>query len=344
MAAETVDREEGSGTARLRGSAARGYLHRFGSLTVLVLLMAVVTALKPQFLTLSNFSDMGISMSITFLITLGVTFSLIVNGFDLSIGSVASLSSVVAAGIMVLNRGDLLAAILIPLAIGGLVGLLNAILIVRFRMPDLIVTLGMMFAIQGVQETYSGGANIYPQMFLSNGKMAPGTFLPGFVWIVNGTLLGVPVPIWIMFAVGVAAFLLLERTRIGRYFYATGDNYAAAQISGVPVERYKGAAYVISGLLSAAGGILLTSLLGSGENLVGSPYLLDTVTAAFLGFSVLGYNKANVFGSFIGTLFLATLLTGLTMLNVPYTAQDIFKGIVLLGAIAFTYMAKAQSA
>lgn len=343
MATETVNpHERAEELPRARGGVVRS-LHRFGSLAVLVLLMAVVTALKPQFLTLSNFSDMGVSMSITFLITLGVTFSLIVNGFDLSIGSVASLSSVLAAGIMVLNRGTLWEAILIPLLVGGLVGLVNAILIVRFRMPDLIVTLGMMFAIQGVQETYSGGANIYPKMFLANGQMAPGTFLPGFLWLVNGNILGVPVPIWLMVVIGVAAFLLLERTRIGRYFYATGDNFEAAQISGIPVERYKGAAYIISGLLAAAGGILLTALLGSGENLVGVPYLLDTVTAAFLGFSVLGYNKANVFGSFIGTLFLATLLTGLTMLNVPYTAQDIFKGIVLLGAIGFTYVGKLQS-
>ncbi|MCL6548761.1 MAG: ABC transporter permease, partial [Alicyclobacillus sp.] len=315
-------------------------LAKYGMISAFLAVVIAFGLLRPAFFSLANFSDILVSASITFFIALGVTFSLTVNGFDLSIGSVASLSSMLAAGLMVLNAGNLAEAIVLPLAVSAAIGLINAALIVKARIPDLLVTLGTMFIVQGAQETYSDGKNIYPHMFLNSGQMAPGTFLPGFVYLANGTLLGVPFPIWLMAVVGLASWVFLERTEFGRYFYAVGANQEAARLSGVRVDRYRVLAYVISALFAGFGGILLASFLQSGENLAGAPYMLNTVTAAFLGFSLFGLNRANVAGTLIGSLFLAVFLTGMTMLNVPYTMQDIFKGALLIGAIALTYISR----
>jgi simple sugar transport system permease protein len=315
-------------------------LSKFGMIGAFLAVILVFGLLRPAFFSLANFSDILVSASITFFIALGVTFSLTVNGFDLSIGAVASLSSMLAAGLMVLNAANLFVAIGVPLFVSAVVGLLNAILIVKGRIPDLLVTLGMMFIVQGAQETYSDGKNIYPQMFLSSGQTAPGTFWPGFVYLANGTLFGVPFPIWLMVIIGVATWLFLERTEFGRYFYAVGANREAARLSGVRVDLYRVLAYVLSALFAGFGGLLLASFLQSGENLAGSPYMLNTVTAAYLGFSLFGLNRANVAGTFIGSVFLAVFLTGMTMLNVPYTMQDIFKGVLLIGAIALTYVTR----
>ncbi|MDQ0189070.1 ABC transporter permease [Alicyclobacillus cycloheptanicus] len=311
-------------------------LGKYGTVAIFVLIILVFSILRPKFLTVSDFADILVSTSIMFFISLGVMSSLVVNGFDVSIGSIASLASMVAAGLMVLHKAPLWIAIVVPLAVGAAVGLVNALFIVRFKMPDLLVTLGMMFAVDGIQQTYSNGENIYPQMALSSGKTAPGTFWPGFNYIANGKLFGVPFPIILTVIIGAVMFYLFEKTRWGRQFYATGDNPEASRIAGIPVHRYRAFAYVLSGVLAAVGGLVLASLLGSGENEAGAPYLLNAVTATYMGFSVWGMNRANVVGTFVGALFLSVLLTGLTMLNVPYTAQNIFQGGLLILAIAFT--------
>ncbi|MHB1628744.1 MAG: ABC transporter permease [Bacilli bacterium] len=334
--------ERGEGVRSVKSERARRelpvrfWVGKYGSIGVFLLIVVVLSVLRPQFFTLANFSDIGVSASITYFIALGVMASLTVNGLDVSIGSTASLASMLASGLMVLNQAPLIVVIVAPLLAGALVGAVNALFIVRFKMPDLLVTLGMMFAVNGIQETYSNGNNIYPQMFLSNGKMAPGTFYSGFNYIANGSFLGIPFPIVLIVIISVLMFYFFEKTRWGRLFYATGDNPEASKIAGVPVERYKTMAYIISGVLAALGGLVLASLLQSGENQAAASYLLNTVTAAYLGFSVWGLRRANVAGTLVGSLFLAVLLTGLTMLNVPYTAQDIFKGALLLLAIGFT--------
>lgn len=315
---------------------------KYGMISAFLAVIIVFGLLRPAFFSLANFSDILVAASITFFIALGVTFSLTVGGFDLSIGSTASLTSMLAAGIMVLGAGNLWEAIVLPLIASVVIGLINGFLIVKARIPDMLVTLGTMFIVQGVQETYSQGKNIYPQMFLSNGQVAPGTFLNGFVYLANGTLFAIPFPIWLMVILGVLAWLLLERSEFGRYFYAVGANMEAARLSGVRVVRFRILAYVLSGLFAGFGGILLASFLQSGENLAGAPYMLNTVTASFLGISLFGLNRANVAGTFIGALFLAVFLTGMTMLNVPYTMQDIFKGVLLIGAIALTYVVRTD--
>ena len=134
-----------------------GHIGQYGTLLAIFGLIAVFTVTNDQFLTYANFSDIIKSVSIVSLLALGVTFSLIVGGFDLSVGSTASLATIGAAASLVLHRQELLVALLIPLALGILVGLLNALVTIKFRLPDLLATLDIMYVINGIQLTNTKG-------------------------------------------------------------------------------------------------------------------------------------------------------------------------------------------
>jgi len=136
----------------------------------------------------------------------------------------------------------------------------------------------------------------------------------------------VPVPVLVMLVIVVAMFVFLERTRWGRMLYAIGGNQEAARLAGIRVERMRVLAYVVSGVLAALGGVLLAARLGRGDVGAGQPFLLEAVAAALIGFAVLGANRPNAFGTFIGAAFVGVLISGLTMMNFPYYTQDFVKG------------------
>jgi simple sugar transport system permease protein len=147
----------------------------------------------------------------------------------------------------------------------------------------------------------------------------------------------VPIRVLITAVVALAVWLFLERTRIGRLFYAIGGNEQAARLAGAPVQRFKLLAYVLSASLASLGGLLLAARLGRGDVSSGNGLVLDALGAALIGFAVLGAKKPNAFGTLIGALLVAALLNGLTMLNAPYYAQDFVKGLVLVLALMFTF-------
>ena len=141
----------------------------------------------------------------------------------------------------------------------------------------------------------------------------------------------------ILAAVALVLYVLTERTRIGRLFFATGGNELATRLAGGSTARLRSCAYVISGTLAALGGIVVAARVGRGDVSSGASLLMDSVAAALIGFAVLGARRPNVFGAVIGAIFVGVLLNGLTMLNAPYYTQDFVKGAVLVGALAMTY-------
>jgi len=147
-----------------------------------------------------------------------------------------------------------------------------------------------------------------------------------------------PVPVWIMLAVVSAANVILQHTRWGLVLYMTGGNPEAATLSGVNVKKVKTIAYVVSGALASAAGILFTARVGSGQIDAGAPLLMEAVAAVFVGYAVLGAGKPNVLGTFFGAAVIGILLNGLTIQNLPYYAFDIVKGGVLVAALAVTYV------
>ena len=318
-----------------------GHIGQYGTLLAIIGLIAVFTVTNDQFLTYANFSDIIKSVSIVSLLALGVTFSLIVGGFDLSVGSTASLATIGAAASLVLHRQELLVALLIPLALGILVGLLNALVTIKFRLPDLLATLAIMYVINGIQLTYTKGFSIYDNMPIEGGT-APGRFIPSFLFIGQGTIGPIPFVALLMLVFFIGAHLFLTYTRTGREFYYVGSNAEAARRSGIAVNRIKLYAYVLSGLFAAIGGIILASRIGTGQVSAGAPLLMDAVAAAYIGYAVFGTGRPNVIGTLIGAILIGILLNGLTMWDVPYYAQDIVKGTILIGALGLSYIQKKQ--
>ena len=287
------------------------------------------------------------SVAITGILALGVTCTLVVDGFDLSIGSVATSALMLSAYIMVVLEYNGLVAVIACIAMGAFVGLVNGLLIVKMRVPDLLATLGMMFLLIGLQRIPTEGRSISTGMRMPGGEVTEGVFSPGFLWLGRHRFDFflenlIPMPVIVFVVIAFLVWIFLQLTRHGRLMYAIGSNERAAALAGTNVNKYKIIAYMISGMLAAVGGILLSARLGRGDIASGNNLLLDSVAAALIGFAVLGVAKPNAFGTAIGALFVGILLQGLTMMNAPYYTQDFVKGVVLVVALLFTFALTSQ--
>ncbi|MEE3662592.1 ABC transporter permease [Brenneria sp. g21c3] len=304
-------------------------------LITVVALIALFGLASDNFLDPYNIINILRSIAIVTVIAIGVSISLSVGGFDLSVGSTASLANALVISLFVWHGFGTTGAIVLTLLLCMLVGLFNAFLIVVLKIPDMLATLASLFVIQGVAMTYSYGGSITQNMVLPSGEMAEGV-IPEFF----ATLGQVPVIVVIMLAVTVIVQLYLSLTKHGRRMYAIGGNPEAARLAGIRTSRYRIQAYLFSSLLAALGGILLASRIGSSQVNAGGGYLMDAVAAAYIGFSLAGSGKPNALGTLVGAVILGVLQNGLVMLSVPYYAMDIIKGLVLALALAMTYIQK----
>ncbi|MEN0000755.1 MAG: ABC transporter permease [Pseudomonadota bacterium] len=322
---------------------------RYGFLTLLLGLVIFFSIFAEGFAGPRSAVFIFQSVAITGILALGVTCTLVVGGFDLSIGSVATSAMMLAAYVMVVMEQSALVAIIACLAMGAFIGLVNGLLIVRFKVPDLLATLGMMFLLVGLQRIPTEGRSISTGMTLPSGETANGTFSPIFLsmgrhrfdFVLENLI---PISVVFLIVIGILVWVFLELTRHGRLMYAIGSNERAAALTGTNVNRYKIYAYMISGVLASVGGLLLAARLGRGDIASGTNLLLDAVAAALIGFAVLGAAKPNAFGTAMGALFVGILLQGLTMMNAPYYTQDFIKGAVLVVALVFTFSLSARRA
>ncbi len=318
---------------------ALGSFLRAGAVFILLGLMMIgFTIAQPAFINIGNLMSILQAVSVVAILGAGVTVTLAVGGFDLSIGAVAASSVMAASYAMIVWHLDVFATVPLVLAFGAAVGLVNALLIVRLRVPDLLATLAMMFLLSGLQLIPTAGRSISAGLVLPDGSKATGAYDPAFLLIGRYSLFAtLPVSVVLMAVVALVLFVLTERTRIGRLLFATGGNEVATRLAGASTTRLKTLAYVISGTLAALGGIVIAARVGRGDVSSGGSLLMDSVAAALIGFAVLNLRRPNVLGTVAGAVFVGVLLNGLTMLNAPYYTQDFVKGAVLVGALALTY-------
>ncbi len=314
------------------------FAFQYGALVFIGLVVLFFSLYNEHFFTYNNLTDILRSISIVTFVAIGVTISLMVDGFDLSVGSTVSLSTVLTASLMVWYEMPLIAVLIIPLLVGAAVGLLNALLIVKIRIPDLLATLAVMYIVNGIHKTYTKGYSVYNNMPLTDGSTAPGVMLDSFLWIGQGRLLGVPFPVILMIIAVIAAHVFFKYTRWGRQMIMTGGNEEAARLSGLRVKRVRVYAYIASGVLAAIGGMLFAARIGSGQIDAGTPYLMESVAAVFIGYSVFAAGRPNIIGTFFGAVLMGVLVNGLTMMNVQYYTNDIIKGAVLVLALAVTFI------
>jgi ribose transport system permease protein len=240
---------------------------------------------------------------------------------DLSIGSTAALSGILFA--MIIKAGGIASmpwAILVGLLIGAAVGFINGFLVSKLKIPPFIATLGTYLAVRGC--VYMA-TNAYPIVDLDK----------GFGYIGRGFILGIPFPVLIMVIIYIISIALSEKTKTGRFFYALGGNEEAAYLSGINITRMKILGYMVCGLMAAIAGIILMSRLASGQPNAGIGYEFEAIIAVVLGGVSFSGGKGKALNVLFGTLFIAMLVNGMTLMNVNPFAQQIIKGVVFIIAI-----------
>jgi ribose transport system permease protein len=305
------------------------YGRQLGTLSGLLGLGAVLWALTPHFLTVSNLLNVAEQAAIIAIVAVGMTFVIITGGIDLSVGSVLAFAGVVMASV-------LHADVPLPLALGAALGtglfcgLVNGLLITVGRLPPFIATLGMMSVARGTA------------LMFTEGRPVSG-FSGGFRSLATGEVLRVPAPVLIMVAVYLVAHFVLTRTKLGRYTYAIGGNEEAALLSGVNVRAYKASVYGLSGMLSGLAAVLLTARLNSAQPIAGMMYELDAIAATVIGGTSLLGGEGTVLGTLIGALIMAVLRNGLNLLGVSSFIQQIVIGSVIIVAVLIDMWLKRRA-
>ncbi len=316
-------------------SAFLGFFYNWGTVVAVAVLVVFFGLTAPAFLEVSNLVNILRSISIVTVIAVGVTVSLAAGGFDLSVGSVASTANAVSISLIVWFGWGTNLVLPVTFLAALLIGAANAFLIVKVRIPDMLATLATMFIVQGIAMTYTLGGSVTENMPLPDGSTAPGHLGAGFQ-----SLGQVPTIILVMAGAVLLVQGFLSFSKPGRSLYAVGGNLEASRLAGIPVNRYRAVAYLASASLSAVGGILLASRIGSSQVGAGGGYLMDAVAAAWIGLSFGGSGRPNAVGTLVGAVLLGVLQNGLVMLSVPYYSMDILKGGVLAAALAVTYFKK----
>lgn len=312
-------------------------LVKWGFIVITIVLFIYFSATLPAFRTTDSMFALLKFASVTAILGLGITISMVVGGLDMSIGSTAGLSVQLAAMTMVFYNYTGGVAILVVLIGGLIVGLLNALLIVVLKVPDMLATLGMMFVIQGAKLIPVAGQSVSAGMVMSDGSQAPGKFTESFLMIDRGAIGPIPIPVIIMILLTVVTWFFLAKTKWGRIMYAVGSNPEAARIAGVKVGQYRAMAYILSAMFASIGGLILASRIGQGDVNAGASSLLEAVAVALVGTSVLAMNKPNAWGTLLGAVLIGIVLTGLTMNGFQYYYQDTAKGLVLILGLIFAY-------
>lgn len=315
-------------------------LFEYSLYAILGVLIIISSLLSKEFLTVSNIMNLLLRSSFNGLISLGMTFVILVAGIDLSVGAVFAFAGVFLATMQhgALFRfmpelsqsfesgGELnpimplFIVVLLTLAAGGFFGLLNGFLVTKARMQAFAATLGIMVAVRGLAFTYTGG---FPVPELTGGVK----------WLGNGSVGILPVPVIIWFLATVICHIALKHTVYGQSVYAVGGGEQAAWMSGIKVDLVKIKAYIICGFFSALSGILMAGRMNAAEPREGTGYELDAIAAVVIGGTLLSGGKGGVLGTVAGVIILGLIANILNLVNVPPYPQQITKGLIILVAV-----------
>jgi erythritol transport system permease protein len=288
-------------------------------------------------MTVQNLVIMSKHVAINAILVLGMTFVILTGGIDLSVGAVVGLSGMIAGGLiyegLVLNIFGITVYFCVPVVMliaiitGILVGLINGLLITRFKIAPFIATLGTMYIARGFALLRSGGRT-FPNLVGD-----PALKNTGFPILGEGSFLGIPYIIWILIVLGTISAYTAKKTPLGRYVYAVGGNEKAARLSGIRVERIKLIVYMFSGFTSAIVGLIVSSQLVAAHPATGESFEMDAIAAAVLGGASLAGGRGGIGGAIVGAFVIGVLGDGLVMLGVSSFWQMVIKGIVIITAV-----------
>lgn len=300
------------------------YLSLLGPMVMIAALLIFMALLEPaRYFRVSNFDiilkDAALYMPMAMAMTLVIT----TRGIDLSIGSVAALTAIIM-GYMVKSYGfPWWAGVSIAISLGALCGLINGLIITRLRVPDLIGTVAMDLVYRGLALVLAKGVVLsrFPEEIVAIGRGA----IPGFL----------PVPVVIGLSTLVLGYFIYTRTRLGRYAIAIGSNPEAAELTGVPVNRYKVYVYVLMGAMAGLAGVMLAGKLNAIQATSAPFFNLHVIAAVVVGGTSLFGGRGSIIGSLAGVLLLAMMLNALVTLRIEFFWQSVASGVVIISSVAF---------
>lgn len=298
-----------------------GFLSDYGIIVAFLVLCVILSVVSPYFLGVNNLLNVLRQVSINGVLAIGMTFVILTRGIDLSVGSVMAFAAMVAASFAVVDSGM---PLIVPLALGlagGLaLGSINGVMVARFAIPPFVMTLGMLSMARGLTYIYSDGMPI-------------SSLSPSFLWLGQGTVIGIPVPVILFAAMFVLAWFILGYTTFGRYVYAVGGNPTAARLSGIKVRRIIFSVYAISGLLCGLAGLMIAARTSAALPQAGVAYELDAIAAVVIGGTSLAGGKGRIVGTLFGVLIIGVINNGLDLLGVSSFYQQLVKGAIIVVAV-----------
>lgn len=286
---------------------------------ILFVLLVTASLTSDRFFTPFNLERVALQLTTLALISIGQTFVLLTAGIDLSVGSIISFVGTLIVAVVNDSPGSWVLGIVIALAAGSLVGLVNGIAVTRFRVSPFMVTLATLSIVQGL-------ALIVSDRF-------EGTLPREFGAIFTGSIGPIPIPLILVIASALIAALILRQTAFGRHVYAVGSNETATRLSGMSTDQVKLAVYVISGFMAGLAGAYNSARTLSGNPLIGESLAFESITAVVLGGISLFGGRGSIYGTMAGVLIIAILSNVLNLLRVPSDYQYILRGSLLVLAV-----------
>lgn len=323
----------------MTSAPSRPSLARFQSLIALGVMVVALGFLSDKFLTADNGLNILRQISVNLCLSIGMTLVIVSGGIDLSIGAVLALAGAVAAGL--LKDGLPLAplgaklqftatgAVVAGVVVGAVLGCGNGLAITRLRLPSFVATLGMLSIARGLTMLWTGG---FPITGLGE----------AFGFIGTGTVLGLPMPVWISGVLAGIFTVVMRDAVFGRQVYAVGGNELAARFSGLRIARVRLGVYTLAGALAGAAGLIVTARLDSAQPNAGLGYELDSIAAVVIGGASLSGGRGTIPGTILGCLIIGVLNNGLFLLNVSPFWQQVIKGVVILLAVALDRLNNRQ--
>ncbi|UNK70331.1 ABC transporter permease [Microbacterium sp. H1-D42] len=322
--------------AEKRPSALRRVISAIGAqnISLIVAIIAVVLIIglqNPLFFTVANLRVIGTAISIMGLLAVVQTLVIILGALDISVGSVAGLTSVTSAMIFT-STSSAAIGVIGAIAIGVLCGLVNGMIVVFGRVNPVIATLATLAAFKGIAQLISDGR--------AQGYTGADPF---FVFLARGGIGGIPTLIMVLIVVALLAHIVLRYTSIGRNIYAVGGNNIASRLAGININRYILGVYMVTGAVAAIAGILITARTGSGQPISGSEGLeLQAITAAALGGAALKGGKGTIAGAILAVILLGVLTNGMTLLGVNSFWQNVAQGVLLVAAVVIQQLRSGE--
>lgn len=301
-----------------------------GVAAIMVVLIVVFALLSPKFLTLSNIYNISLQSSVLLIIALPMTILIMTEGLDLSMGAVLALGTVVLALVLVAT-GSITLALAVAIFVGLCFGIFNGVLIAYAGIPPFVVTLGSLGMAQGLALVLSDGQSI---VGISETVQQ----------LYSGTLLAVPIPIWIGAAIYAVFHVLLYHTRFGNYIFAAGGNPEALKIAGVSYERLLVAAYTIAGATVGLASLLMTARMNSGHPTAALGMEFDAIAAVAVGGTSFERGNGWLLGTLLGVLTIGILRNGLNLLATPSSLQVASIGLLVIVALFVDNLSKSGRA